>query len=87
MQKALQQYVEHGVAVNLLKSEFQVHKTIFLCQLINGQEVKMDLWKLETMSKWPIPTKKKKVQLFLDFANYDYWFTVNNSAKSWAIIN
>ena len=30
----------------------------------------MDPSKLETMSKWPIPTKKKEVQAFFAFANY-----------------
>ena len=64
VEKVLQQCVEHGLAVNLLKSEFHVQETIFLGHVINGQEVKMDPSKLETMSKWPIPTKKKEVQVF-----------------------
>ena len=70
VEKVLQQCVEHGLAVNLLKSEFRVNETIFLGYVINGQEVKMDPPKLENMSKWPIPTKKKEVQALLDFANY-----------------
>ena len=70
VEKVLQQCVEDGLTVNLLKSEFHVKETIFLVHIINGQEVKMDPSKLETMSKWPIPTKKKEVQAFLDFTNY-----------------
>ena len=62
----------HGLAVNLLKSEFYVYETILLEHVINSQEGKMDPSKLETMSKWPIPRKKKEVQSCLGLANY-YW--------------
>ena len=41
----------------------------------------MDLAKLDSMSKWPIPTKKKEVQAFLSFANYYHQFIINYSAK------
>lgn len=59
VEKVIQQYVEHELGVNLLKSELHVYKTIYLIVVINMQEVKMGLSKLETMYKWPIPTKKK----------------------------
>ena len=36
VEKLLQQCVEHGLAVNLLKSEFHIHVTMFLEHLING---------------------------------------------------
>ena len=42
----------------------------------------IDSSKLENLSKWPIPTKKKKVQAFLVFANYCRPFIVNYSAKA-----
>ena len=87
VEKVLQQCVEHGLAVNLLKSEFYVKETIFLGHVINGQEVKMDPSKLETVFKWPIPTKKKEVQDFLDFANYYRRFIVNYSAKARPLID
>ena len=47
----------------------------------------MDPSKLESMSKWPIPTKKKEVQAFLVFANYYCGFIVNYSAKPCPLIN
>ena len=47
----------------------------------------MDPSKLETMSKWPIPTKKKEVQVFLDFANYYRRFIINYSAKARPLID
>ena len=70
IEKVLQQYVEHGLALNLLKSTFHVKESVFLVHISYGQEVKMDPLKLETMSKWPIPTKDKAVQALLGFTNY-----------------
>ena len=87
VEKVMQQCVEHGLVVNLLKSEFHVKETIFLGHVINGQEVKMDPSKLETMYKWPIPTKKKEVQAFLGFANYYLRFIVNYCAKACPLID
>ena len=82
VQKVLQLCIDHGLAGNLRKSEFHVHETIFLRHIINGQRVQMDLSKLETMSKWPIPMKRKEVQAFLGFANYYRRFIANYSAKA-----
>src|SRR5258706_4900792 len=87
VEKVLQQCIEHGLAVNLAKSEFHTQQTIFLGHVINGQEVQMDPAKLETMSKWPIPTKKKEVQAFLGFANYYRRFIINYSAKARPLID
>ena len=87
VEKVLQQSVEHGLAVHLLKSKFHVKEIIFLVHVINGQEVKMDPLKLETMSQWPIPTKKKEVQAFLGFANYYRRFIVNYSTKARLLID
>ena len=42
VETVLQQCVEHGLAVNLVKSEFYVKETIFLVHVINSQEVKID---------------------------------------------
>ena len=61
VEKVLQPCVEHVLVVHLLKSKFHVKETIFLVHVIHGQEVKMDPSKLDSMSKWPIPTKKKEV--------------------------
>ena len=84
--KILQHCVEHGLAVNLLKSDFHVKETTFLVHLINGQEVKIDTSKVESMSKWPMPAKKKEVQAFLAFANYYRPFIVNYSSKACHLI-
>ena len=47
----------------------------------------MDPTKLKNMCKWPIPTKKKEIQLFLACANYYRRFIVNYSAKARPIID
>ena len=36
LEKVLQQYVEYELALNLLKSYFYVHKTIYLAHIINS---------------------------------------------------
>ena len=46
----------------------------------------MDELKLETMSKWPTPTKRKEVQAFLSFANYYGRFFTNYSAEADVLI-
>ena len=70
VEQVLQKCIEHGLAINLSKSEFHVRQTIFLGHVLNGQQIQMDPAKLDTMSKWPIPIKKNEVQAFLGFANY-----------------
>ena len=87
VEKVLQQYIEHGLVGNLLKREFHVKETIFLAHIINGYEVKMYPWKLETMSKWPIPTKNKEVQAFLGFANNYHRFIVKLNAKAHPLVD
>jgi len=51
VEKVLEKCVEHGLAVNLPKSEFHVKQTLFLGHIINGQQVQMDPTKLEVMAK------------------------------------
>ena len=79
--KILQQCVNYGLAVNLTKSEFHVHETIFIGHIVNGSQVQMDPAKLESMFKLAVPTEKKEVQAFLSFASYYRRFIENYSAK------
>ena len=87
VEKVLQQCVKHGLAVNLTKFEFHVRETMLLGHIVNGSSVQMDPAKLETMSKWPVPTKKTEVQVFLGFANYYRRFIENYSAKARLLID
>ena len=47
----------------------------------------MDPAKLATMSKWPVPTKKKEVQAFTGFAHYYRQFIENYSPKARPLID
>ena len=47
----------------------------------------MDTAKLERMSKWPVPIKKKEVLVFSDFANYYRLFIAYYSTKARPLIN
>ena len=87
VEKILQQWVNHEVAVDLTKSGFHVHETIFLDYIRNGSPVQMDLAKLESMSKSPVPTVKKAVQAFLVFANYYRRLIENYTAKARPLID
>ena len=81
VEKVLQQCVNYGLAVKLSKSKFHIHETIFLSHIVISCQVQLHTGKLETMSKWPIPTEKKEVQAFLGFANYCRRFIDTYSAK------
>jgi len=87
VEQVLQQCNKHGLAVNLTKSEFHVPETLFLEHIINWQQVQMDPTKLEAMSKWSTPTKKKEVQAFLCFANYYRRCIANYSGKARPLID
>ena len=87
VEKVLQQCVHHGLAVNLSKSGFHVHKTIVLSQVVNSSQVQRNPAKLETMYKWPVPTKKKAVPACLGFANYYRRFIENYSAIARPLID
>ena len=80
--KVLQQWVKYRLAVNLTKSQFHVHETIFLGHIVNGSQVQMDTVKLESMSKWPVHNKKNKVEAFLGFANYYHRCLENYGANA-----
>ena len=49
--------------------------------VINGQSIKMQPNKVNTILQWQPPMKKKEVQAFLGFANYYRRFIYNYSAK------
>ena len=87
VEKVLQQCIEHGLVVNVLKSEFQVHKSIIREHVINKQEVIMDPSKLKTMFKWPMPRMKKKVEVFLGFGKYYTGLIVDYNAKARPLID
>ena len=80
--QVLQLCGNYGLAVNLTKSEFHVHETIFLGHIVNDSQAQMDSVKLENMSKWAVLSKKKEVQALLAFANDYRRLIKNHSAKA-----
>ena len=60
---------------------------MFLVHIIYGYEVKMDISKLDTMCKRPIPVKRRKVQAFCGIANYYHQLIVNYSTKACSLID
>ena len=84
--KVLQPCVKHRLAENFFKRKFHAKETLFLGQVINSYNIKMDPTKLETISKWQILTRKIEVQLFLSFANDFCRLIVNYSTKGYNII-
>ena len=81
------QYVTHELAGNLLKSKCYINETIFVEDVINGQQVQIDSSKVKTLSKQHNCIKKKEVQALVPCAEYYYKFIVNYSAKAWLLID
>ena len=48
--------------------------------IISPDGIKMDLKKVEVITAWPVSTKVKEIQLFLDLANF-YRHFVDNFSK------
>ena len=87
IKKELQQGVKHVVVGNLLLSKFQFHESMFLLHIINGQEVKIYLSKLENISTCAVAIENKKVSLFLVFTDFYCQFLVTYNAKAHPLIN
>ena len=77
----LKKCLDHGLAINLKKSEFYKSEVDFLGHVINGQSISIQPQKVNEILQWQTPTKKKEIQAFLGFANYYYRFIHNYSAK------
>ena len=71
MERVLSRLLEHDLAVNLGTSEFHVHNINFLGYILGGDStLRMEPGKIAAIQQWEVPTRKKKVQAFLSFANY-----------------
>ena len=58
VESVLCRLIDNNLAVNLAKSEFHVHETVFLGLIINGKETKMNSVKLNIIKDWPTPQNK-----------------------------
>ena len=81
VEQILGKCLEHGLAINLEKSEFHQPEVDFLGHVVNGTNISMQERKVNAVLNWKTPAKKKEVQAFLGFANYYRRFIKNYSAK------
>ena len=62
--KELQQCVEHGLPVKLLKSKFDSNNIILLVHVTNGQEVKLILQDTRLCPGGPFPSRRTSFRHF-----------------------
>ena len=61
---------KHKLYLKPEKCKFHMTKVEFLGLVVSENCVEMDPIKVEGISKWPVPKKKKDVQSFLGFTNF-----------------
>ncbi|SJL16283.1 uncharacterized protein ARMOST_19803 [Armillaria ostoyae] len=79
IQRVLQRLRENKLFLKAEKCEFEVLETEYLGVIISEGQVRMDPVKLARIAEWPMPTKKKELQLFLSFTNFYCKFIKNYS--------
>ena len=68
--EVLQRLKENDLFVKPEKCFFKLQEVEMLGLIVGSNEIKMDPKKVEIIMEWPVPSKVKKVQLFLEFANF-----------------
>ncbi|SJL07242.1 uncharacterized protein ARMOST_10585 [Armillaria ostoyae] len=61
---------KHKLFLKAEKCEFEVLETEYLRIIISKGSICMDPIKVAGITEWPVPTKKKELQLFLGFTNF-----------------
>jgi hypothetical protein len=80
VREVLEELETHDFKLNKKKSIIGVKKVEFLKAIIGQGWIKMDSTKVEVIREWPVPTKIKEVQAFLELTNY-YWKFVKDYAR------
>ena len=78
--EVLHRLKENDLFVKPEKCFFKVQEVEMLRLIIGPDGIKMDPKKVEAIMAWPVPTKVKEVQSFLELANF-YRHFVNNFSK------
>jgi hypothetical protein len=60
----------HNLFLKPEKCKFEHTEIEYLRVIISHNSVHMDPVKVARVAKWPVPSNKKEVQLFLGFANF-----------------
>lgn len=65
LMQVLETLKKHQLLTNLNKCEFAQKSLVYLGFVIGGGELKIDLAKMETIMKWPMPTNVSEVRSFV----------------------
>ena len=79
VQRVLNRLFERQLCCKPEKCEFHKKKVVFLGFLVGREDIKMDSSKIEKVIDWPQLRNLKKLQRFLGFGNFNYWFIKNYS--------
>ncbi len=78
IQRVLLWLWEAGLQINIDKCEFEVKSIKYLGFILKVEKgVQMNLQKIEAIMNWQAPRSVKRVQSFIDFANF-YWKFIKN---------
>ncbi len=84
--KILRRLKKKDLQLNINKCAFEVKKILYLELIINTQNVKMNLEKMQTIINWKILESIKKILFFTKFANFYWRFIENYSRKIKSLI-
>ena len=70
---------EHQLYAKLSKCEFWLKEVGFLGHVISGEGIAVDPTKVDTVTKWEVPTTVGEIQSFLGLAGYYRRFIENFS--------
>ena len=79
--KVLRRLKKRGLQLNIDKCEFSVLEVKYLEMYVNVNDVRMNFEKIFVILKWRTPESVKKVQSFLEFANFYRKFIEEFSKK------
>jgi hypothetical protein len=80
VKKMLQRLRNADLQIDIDKCEFFVHKIKYLDLIVDQNEIRMNLEKIETILQWIISQNLKQIQRFLKFCNF-YKRFIRNFAK------
>lgn len=72
-------FLKHKLFIKLKKCIFCIKKISFLKFLLTTRRVKIELNRISTIVEWPKLTTFKKIQIFLEFANFYKHFIIEFS--------
>jgi hypothetical protein len=78
--KVLQTLIDHGLAAEVAKGEFEKEEVEFLGYIVSGKGVRMAASRSQVIQDWKAPKCQKDVQVFIGFCNFYRRFIRNFSA-------